>query len=120
MEGSGPKALDILNVSVLPPCATGTPPSGAAGTLLGEVEAQSGGRTAFGRYAHLTFQDHAKWAVSDSSTSDWACGLDNNHCASQLVRSGLAACVEGTSLGKLLRNADAKHNNCGDPPPTPP
>jgi hypothetical protein len=68
---------------------------------------------------HDTKVDHSKWAVAKDPSSSWFCGIDNNHVASQLKRSGLAACALNLALSGLMRGLVAESNACGSPAPSP-
>jgi len=69
---------------------------------------------------HVTYVDHAKWAVGKPNGSAWWCALDNNHVASQKKRSGLAVCWEHQQVAALLRAAVTSEGQCGAPPSPPP
>jgi len=69
---------------------------------------------------HVTYEDHSKWAVANSSTSNWWCANDNNHVESQEKRSGLSVCWQDANVAKLLRTACTSIGGCGAPsPPSP-
>ena len=64
---------------------------------------------------HLTYEDHAKWAISKTSSSDWFCALDNNHVESQERRAGLAVCIRQPVLSGVLRGSVQQTGDCGTP-----
>ena len=68
---------------------------------------------------HVTYNDHSKWAVAQKASSSWWCGMDNNHVASQLKRSGLAVCLQHLPMATLLRSSAPQVGTCGAPPPPP-
>jgi len=72
-----------------------------------EIDFTAGGGTKFS-YT----KDHAKWGISETSSSPWVCVGDINRMTSQRERGGGTACFEHRALYDGLNAVISKHDAC--------